>query len=276
MSTYNINDVVEFNGSSYVSLINGNTGIPTPPFSSNWALMSQAGTSGTDGTSGVSPTVGGLDNEVLTSDGSGGITSETNLTFNGFGLTLVGATSINGNSAQLSWRGGNTFYGGGDGSLSGWGHVNDEGVTSVNNGIQLDTNWTTGYYNGTILTNQQVGGNNVNAGELLVMRNGAWEQADADFAANSTNLLGICLNNTGAEQTVLPVLLEGQISTIKHDQLGTSIPGLPLYISPTTGNVTETAPTASGQYVRLIGHNLYNNTDVVVIRFDPDNFWVQL
>jgi hypothetical protein len=57
MSTYNINDVVEFAGSSYISL-SGSTGIPTPPFSGNWALMAQAGTSGTDGTSGSSGSSG--------------------------------------------------------------------------------------------------------------------------------------------------------------------------------------------------------------------------
>jgi hypothetical protein len=66
------------------------------------------------------------------------------------------------------------------------------------------------------------------------------------------------------------------VSITKHDQLGGATPGLPLYISPTAGNVTEIAPTTAGQFVRLIGHNLYDNTDVVVIRFDPDNFWVEL
>jgi len=42
-----------------------------------------SGTNGTNGTSGSSPLVPGLDNEVLTSDGSGGIVAEANFTYNG-------------------------------------------------------------------------------------------------------------------------------------------------------------------------------------------------
>jgi hypothetical protein len=56
--------------------------------------MAQAGTSGTDGTSGVSPSVSGSDNQVLTSDGLGGITSETNLTFDGTELIATGYQRI--------------------------------------------------------------------------------------------------------------------------------------------------------------------------------------
>jgi hypothetical protein len=74
----------------------------------------------------------------------------------------------------------------------------------------------------------------------------------------------------------LSVLLEGQIAISYHDQLASALPGLPLYVSLTAGNVTETAPTAAGDYVRLIGHNIYDNTDVVVIRFDPDNTWIEI
>jgi hypothetical protein len=85
------------------------------------------------------------------------------------------------------------------------------------------------------------------------------------------------LTSVGATETGLSVLLEGQISTTYHGQLGTSSPGFPLYISATTpGTITETAPTAAGDYVRIIGHNIYDNTDAVVIRFDPDNTWILL
>jgi hypothetical protein len=84
------------------------------------------------------------------------------------------------------------------------------------------------------------------------------------------------LDDASADQTDMHVLIEGQISTVYHDQLATSNAGYALYISPTEGNVTETVPTGSGRYVRLIGHNLYDTTDTVVIRFDPDNTWVLL
>lgn len=178
-------------------------------------------------------------------------------------------------SGYLKWRGGTTFFAGGD-NLTNITAVNDEGVSSVNNGSTLDQ-WMEVKYNGTVLTNQTAAGNAIEPGQLISLRsNGTWELTDAD-TTNSTQLLGISLSSVVANASELAVLLEGQIATLYHDQLGTATPGTPLYISsPTAGNITQTAPTGSGQYVRLIGHNIYNNTDVVVIRFRPDNTWIEL
>jgi hypothetical protein len=53
-----------------------------------------SGTNGTSGTSGTSPTVPGLNNEVLTSDGSGGIVAESNMTFDSTLLNITGRTDI--------------------------------------------------------------------------------------------------------------------------------------------------------------------------------------
>jgi hypothetical protein len=185
----------------------------------------------------------------------------------------LGTGTINANSRQFYWTNGNTFWAGGE-DIVGLTAAADEGVTSVNNGATLDT-WNEVKYNGTVLTNQTNDANAKNAGQLVSLRgSGVWELADAD-TSTSTKLLGICLNNVDPSET-LSVLLEGQIAISYHDQIGTSLPGDPLYVSLNAGNVTETAPTAAGDFVRLIGHNLYDNTDVVVIRFDPDNTWVEL
>jgi hypothetical protein len=89
-------------------------------------------------------------------------------------------------------------------------------------------------------------------------------------------LLGICLDTADSNFELMHVLIEGQVSTPYHNQLASSSPGLPLYASPTAGYVTETAPSTPGQFVRLIGHNIYDTEDTVVIRFDPDNSWIEL
>jgi hypothetical protein len=210
---------------------------------------------------------------MLTSDGSGGAVAETNLTFDGTNLTLGGSGIINANSRHLYWSNGNTFWAGGE-DIAGLTAVADEGVTSVNNGASLDA-WYDIKYNGTVLTDQTNDANAKNAGQLVSLRdNSTWQIADADDAT-STKLLGICLNNVDPNET-LSVLLEGQIAISYHDQLASALPGVALYVSLNAGNVTETAPTAAGDYVRLIGHNIYDNTDVVVIRFDPDNTWILL
>jgi hypothetical protein len=53
-TTYDVNDVVEYNGSSFISIISGNLGNAIT-VTSAWNLMAQAGTSGTSG-SGSTPT----------------------------------------------------------------------------------------------------------------------------------------------------------------------------------------------------------------------------
>ena len=213
---------------------------------------------------------------MLTSDGAGGATAESSLTFNGSTLDLVSGTQITGNSGNLRWRAGTTFYAGGVDVLNTiTAYEPDQGVTSVNDGSVLESSWNATKYNGLVLTNQLNDNNAKNAGQLVSLRStGVWQYADADDGS-STLLLGICLTNVDPNET-MEVLLEGMIATSYHDQLSAANPGVPLYVSLNAGNVTETAPTATGDHVRLIGHNIYDNTDVVVIRFDPDNTWILL
>jgi hypothetical protein len=53
----------------------------------------------------------------------------------------------------------------------------------------------------------------------------------------------------------------------------TSISGSTLYMSTSDGLFTATAPTASGNVVRIIGHNIDNTS---TIYFNPDQTWVEL
>ena len=210
----------------------------------------------------------------ITADGYVGIgTTAPSTTFHVDGNAYV-SSYIAATSGKFYWNGINTFFAGGE-NITATTAINDEGVTSVNNGTTLD-GWADVRYNGDVLTQQTAGSSNLFPGMLIALRgNNTWEPADAT-TTNSALLLGICLSQVGANAGELSVLLEGQVSTTYHGQLGTSTPGAPLYISTTAGNVTETAPSGTGEYVRLIGHNIYDNTDVVVFRFDPDNIWIEL
>jgi len=136
---------------------------------------------------------------------------------------------------------------------------------------------------GSILSRAE-SGEAFDTGQLLFLSSSnQWYIADATAAATSTPLLGIALKDAGAANDLIAVLLEGHYSTdAYHDQVATpATPGSPLYISTTAGNVTETAPTGTGDVVRLIGHNIYGGAggrgpDVAVIRFKPDNTWIEL
>ncbi len=117
---------------------------------------------------------------------------------------------------------------------------------------------------------------------MFLSSSGQWYKADADLAAKSTPLLGICLTEAEANDSI-SVLLEGHYSTqTYHTQVATpAIIGAPLYVSTNTGYVTEVAPTGSGDIVRLIGHNLYGELgdrgpDWVTVRFKPDNTWIEI
>ena len=73
-------------GNSYYSFVVTSVG----------AIAGTSGTSGTNGTSGTSVSVPGLNNEVLTSDGSGGIVAESNMTFDGSQLSVTGTVVTHG------------------------------------------------------------------------------------------------------------------------------------------------------------------------------------
>jgi hypothetical protein len=197
------------------------------------------------------------------------------MTFDGSLLTLGGGTQINAGGGTFQWFNDNTFFAG-QGDLTSTGAVVNMGSSQVNDFSNFSSWDTDIYYNGLVVgrcTFTSAG--SFSKGQLVYQRDdGTWALADADTNI-SIRLLGIALDS-GVADDPLAVLLNGIYSTAYHNQSGTSKPGQPLYISPTTGNVTETAPTTSGQYVRLIGHNIAEGTDVVVVRFDPDCTWIEL
>jgi hypothetical protein len=64
------------------------------------------------------------------------------------------------------------------------------------------------------------------------------------------------------------MLLEGVFKSASH---GFSM-GQPLYIGATAGTLTQTPPTASGAYARVVGYAI----DLNYILFKPDNTWVEI
>jgi hypothetical protein len=72
-SNYDENDVVYYDGSSYIAVANVSSGQNPPDNNSNWELMAQAGTSGTSGSSGISGSSGSSGTSGSSgSDGSSG------------------------------------------------------------------------------------------------------------------------------------------------------------------------------------------------------------
>ena len=121
-------------------------------------------------------------------------------------------------------------------------------------------------YEGDVIYTTAAGG--TTQGNLVYLRtNGTWDNADADSAVSSTPMLGIAL---GTDPTSDGVLIRGTF-TLDHD-VGND-QGVPLYISTTAGDITATAPSGSGDIVRVVGYNLGDDDE---IWFNPSGSWVEI
>jgi len=102
--------------------------------------------------------------------------------------------------------------------------------------------------------------------------NGTWEIANADAVSTADGLLGVAL---GSASDTDGVLLRGMV-TLDHDP--GSI-GDVLYVQSdnagTPGNATATAPSASGDCVRIIGYQVSHASNGN-IWFNPDNTFVEV
>ncbi len=94
-------------------------------------------------------------------------------------------------------------------------------------------------------------------GDLCYLKeDGSWGQADADGAATGDDAdrdaMGMLAIALGTDPDVDGMLVRGVI-TMDYD-LGDC--GNPIYVSTTAGDMTSTAPSASGDFVRVLGYCL--------------------
>ena len=99
-------------------------------------------------------------------------------------------------------------------------------------------------------------------GELCYLGSGGeWLKTDADAEATAVGMLGICLEAADNDDPML-VGLAG--SFVRDDSYAWSV-GVPLYVGLTLGELTETAPSGSGDIVREVGHAITS----CIVCFNP-------
>jgi hypothetical protein len=115
------------------------------------------------------------------------------------------------------------------------------------------------------ITSETVDANASGIGALLVMSaDGNWDEADAD-SATTCGLLGIAVEaGTGTKL----VLRRGWVK----DTAWTWTPGAQLFVSTTTGAITATAPSGTGDIVQVVGYA----ESATTIYFNPSPDYIEI
>lgn len=108
----------------------------------------------------------------------------------------------------------------------------------------------------------------VTGGKVYVYQEDQWTAADADAESTSSGTLAIALGN-GASNSV-GMLIRGTY-TLNYDP-GTD--GELIYIATSAGNLTNEAPSASGDVVRIVGQILDSSNGQIF--FNPDYTFITL
>jgi len=129
------------------------------------------------------------------------------------------------------------------------------------------TSSTDGAYNGDVIF---VGTGSTVLGKIHTLRSdGAWIETDAD-SSYTTGFLAVAL---GTDPDVDGMLIRGMV-TLSIEIAGTEAVGNILYVDgATAGAATVTAPSGTGDYVRVIGYVMGTDDQIY---FNPDNAWVEI
>ena len=136
----------------------------------------------------------------------------------------------------------------------------------INHLVFKETSSTHGDAQGDIIT---IGSTSVSAGRVYYWDGSAWQNTDADAAATATGLLAVSMG-TGTASSV-GMLLRGFV-TLSATTGGSD--GDVLYLDTNANRLSSTAPSGSGDIVRVCGY-LFDSTNDVVW-FGPDGSWVEI
>jgi len=136
----------------------------------------------------------------------------------------------------------------------------------INQLIFKSTGSTVGDAQGDVL---RLGTTSVQAGKVYYWDGTDWQQSDADAVSTGTGLLGVAMG-TG-NSNIVGILVRGFVT------LGASTGGSNgdvLYVDTNASRLTSTAPSGSGDIVRVAGYLISSTNNSVW--FQPDGTWVEV
>lgn len=153
-------------------------------------------------------------------------------------------------------------------TLGGAMNCNGNNITDVHE-LRLDATPDTDHTANGPTTNTLNAGTTIAIGELLYLAtDGEWALADADAESTASGMLAVALA-AGTDNNPLLVALPG--SFVRDDTYNFTI-GDVLYVSTTAGGITATAPSATGDVVRVVGYAVSAD----IIYFNPGATWVEV
>ena len=106
---------------------------------------------------------------------------------------------------------------------------------------------------------------------------GTWNSTDADaVATGATQLLGIGIGNARSVGLFVRGFIRIASTEILNVPGSGAVDGLPIYVSTTAGHLDFTAPSASGDFVRVVGYAIDDDGGDVLIYFNPDGTHVEI
>lgn len=126
------------------------------------------------------------------------------------------------------------------------------------------------YLGGSRIANTLFTSGSLTAGSVYVLGATQLSLADADVVSLSTGLACVATDAAVASE----VLIEGAIKLNSNSEFSSSSKGDVLYFSTSPGLLTSTAPSASGDVVRVAGYVLDPANGYVY--FNPSQDWIEL
>ena len=104
--------------------------------------------------------------------------------------------------------------------------------------------------------------------------NGTWDATDGDdVTKGASQLLGISLTDGSSSRQML---LNGYFKVASGMIEGTPAIGAPVFVSEEIGKFDFTAPSGSSDFVRIVGYCIDIDSSDILLRFKPDNTWVEI
>ena len=109
------------------------------------------------------------------------------------------------------------------------------------------------------------------AGAIYTLRSGVWTLIDA----NTDNRVDrLCAVAVGTNSSTNGMLIRGCVTLASAFTAGTDVEGVQVYASETGGQATITAPSDSGDLVRILGYSL--NVSAKKMFFNPDSTFLEI